>query len=105
MQGLLALDSMQTRILGCAERKESAKELPTGSGLVLREIFLRGEIARGEVHRIVGASPRTGQKITGELLSQRLVTSSSLKGPLRLEFPADAAGHYFPNLYPAGADG
>ena len=104
MQGLLGLDSMQTRILGYAGRKESGKELPAGSGLVLREIFLRGEIARGEVRRIVSASPRTGQKITGELLSQRLVTSPSPKGPLRLDFPADAAGHYFPNLYPAGAD-
>jgi Fic family protein len=104
MQGLLALDNMQARILGYAERKEAAKELPKGSGMVLREIFLRGEIARGEVPRIVGASPRTGQKITRELLSQRLVTSSSPKGALRLDFPAEAAGHYFPNLYPAGAD-
>jgi len=68
---------------------------------------LRGvdvEIARGDVPRIVGASPRTGQKVTAELLTQRLVTSSSPKGPLRLGFPADAAGYYFPNLYPAGAD-
>ncbi len=104
MQGLLELDSMQTRILGYAEQKEAAKGLPTGSGLVLRDIFLRGEIARGEVQRIVSASPRTGQKITRELLSQRLVTSSSPKGPLRLDFPGNAAGHYFPNLYPAGAD-
>ena len=104
MQELLALDGMQARILGYAERKESAKELPVGSGLILREIFLRGEIARGELSRIVGASPRTGQKITGELLSQRLVASSSPKGPLHLDFPADAAGYYFPNLYPAGMD-
>jgi len=57
-----------------------------------------------DTQRIVSASPRTGQKITGELLSQRLVTSASLKGPLRLDFPAEAAGYYFPNLYPAGAN-
>jgi Fic family protein len=104
MQELLALDGMLNRIAGYAERRESAKELPNGSGLVLRELFLRGEIARGDVPRIIGASPRTGQKVTGELLSQRLVASSSPKGPLRLGFPADAAGYYFPNLYPAGAD-
>jgi Fic family protein len=103
MQGLLALDGMQARILGYAERKESAKELPVGSGPILREIFLRGEIARGEVSGIVGASPRTGQKITGALLSERLVASSSPKGSLRLDFPAEAAGHYFPDLYPAGS--
>ena len=81
-----------------------AKELPGGSALVLREIFLRGEIARGEVSRIIATSPRTAQKATGELLAQQLVTSGSPKGPLRLGFPADAAGHYFPNLYPAGTD-
>lgn len=104
MQELLALDGMLNRIAGYAERRESAKELPSGSALVLREIFIRGEIARGDVSRIISASPRTAQKITGELLSQRLVTSSSPKGPLRLGFPANAAGHYFPNLYPAGAD-
>jgi Fic family protein len=104
MQDLLALDGMLNRIAGYAQRRESAKELPSGSALIFRELFLRGEIARGDVPRIIGASPRTGQKVTGELLSQRLVASSSPKGPLRLGFPADAAGYYFPNLYPAGAD-
>jgi Fic family protein len=104
MHELLALDGMLNRIAGYAERRESAKELPRGSALVLRELFLRGEIARGEAPRIIGASPRTAQKVTGELLAQRLITSTSPKGPLRLGFPADAAGHYFPNLYPAGAE-
>ena len=104
MEGLLSLDGILNRISGYAGRRESAKTLPRGSANVLREIFLRGEIARGDVPRIIGASPRTAQKVTGELLSQRLVTSISPKGPLRLGFPADAAGEYFPNLYPAGAD-
>ena len=104
MQGLLNLDGIQARILGYAERKVPTKELPKGSGLVLREIFLRGEIARGEVARSIGASPRTAQKVTGTLLSKGLVISSSPKGPLRLGFPSDAAGQYFPDLYPAGAD-
>jgi len=95
---------MLNRIVGYGQRRESARELPNGSARVLREIFLRGEIARGDVSRIIGASPRTAQKLTGELLTHHLVTSSSPKGPLRLGFPADAAGHYFPNLYPAGSD-
>jgi Fic family protein len=104
MQELLALDAMLNRIAGYAERRESAGELRSGSALVLRESFLRGEIARGDVPRIVGASPRTGQKVTAQLLSQRLVSSSSPKGPLRPCFPSDAAEYYFPNLYPASAD-
>ncbi len=104
MEALLSLDGMLNRIAGYAGRKEAAKALPKGSGLVLKESFLRGEIARGDVARIIGASPRTAQKVTSRLLSERLVTSNSPKGPLRLGFPADAAGEYFPNLYPAGAD-
>jgi Fic family protein len=104
MTELLALNGMLNRIAGFAERRESAKEPPRGSALVLRELFLRGEIARGEVARTIGASPRTAQKVTGELLARRLITSGSPKGPLHLGFPAEAAGDYFPNLYPAGVD-
>jgi hypothetical protein len=103
MEGLLDLDGLQARIIGYAERKESAKELPQGSGRVLREVLLRGEIARGEVARIIGASAHTGQKVVCELEGRRLLTSDSPKGRLRLEFPAEAAGQYFPNLFPAGA--
>ena len=104
MVELLGLDGMANRIVGHAERGESAKELPRGSALVLREVFFRGEIARGDAARIIGASPRTAQKVTGELLRRRLLTSSSPKGGLRLGFPAEAAGAYFPSLYPAGAE-
>jgi len=104
MEKLLGLDGMLDRVAGYAARREFAKELPRGSDSVLRDLFLRGEMARGEVARLIGASPRTGQKVTGALLSERLVTSNSPKGPLRLGFPADTAGYYIPNLYPADAD-
>ena len=104
MRELLDLDGMLRRIVGFAERKESADELPSGAALVLRDVFLRGEIARGDVARIVGVSPRTGQTLTRELLTRRLVLSESPKGALRLGFPSAAAASYFPNLFPAGAE-
>jgi Fic family protein len=104
MRELLDLDDMARRIAGFAQRHESTGELPSGAALVLREIFLRGEIPRGDVSRIAGVSPRTGQTITRELIRRRLVLSDSPKRPIRLGFPADAAGHYFPNLFPAGAE-
>ena len=103
MRELLDLDGMSRRIAGFAQREESAGELPSGAALVLRDVFLRGEIARGDVARITGVSPRTGQTLTRELLARRLVLSDSPKGALRLGFPADAAANYFPNLFPAGA--
>jgi Fic family protein len=104
MRDLLDLDRMQNRIMGYAERGEAAKELPAGSGLVLREIFLRGQIPRGEVARIVGVSPRTAQTVTGRLLRTGLLVSDSPKGPVRLGFPSAAAGSYLPDLFPAGAE-
>lgn len=104
MRELLDLDGMARRIAGFAQRHESTGELPSGAALVLREIFLRGEIPRGDVARIAGVSPRTGQTITRELIKRRLVLSDSPKRPIRLGFPADAAGHYFPNLFPAGEE-
>jgi len=104
MRDLLDLDRMQNRIMGHAERGEAAKELPAGSGLVLREVFLRGQIPRGEVARIIGVSPRTAQTVTGRLLRTGLLVSDSPKGPVRLGFPSAAAGSYLPNLFPAGAE-
>ena len=104
MHGLLDLDRMQQRITACAQREEATGELMPGAGKVLCAIFLRGEITRGEVHQLVGVSPRTGQKLTGALLARRLTVSDSPKGPLRLGFPSEAAGFYFPNLYPAGTE-
>jgi len=104
MHDLLDLDGMQRRIGGYGARLEAASELPSGGAEVLREVFLRGEMARGAVARVVGASARTGQTVTRELLKQGLVVSDSPKGSLRLGFPASAAGSYFPSLFPAGAD-
>ena len=102
MQELLELDGMLNRISGYAGAPRAREGASGGATLVLGEIFLRGEIARGDVSRIISASPRTAQKLTGELLSQRLVTSGSPKGLLRLGFPADAVSTIFPIFIPPG---
>jgi Fic family protein len=102
MRELLGLDAMPNRIAAYAGRKEGTGELAPGAAVVLREIFFRGEIARGEVARLMNASARTGQKLTGDLLAKGLVKSNSPKGALRLGFPPEAAAWYFPDLYPAG---
>lgn len=81
--GLLDLDKLRDRIVGDAGRRESAKELAAGSGLVLREILLRGQIARGEVARILNISPRTAQTVTGKLLTEGLLRSDSPKAHSR----------------------
>jgi DNA-binding IclR family transcriptional regulator len=62
---------------------------------------IEGEITRGEVARLVGMSERTGRDALKGLLEERLLVSSSERGPVRLGFPAHAAGYWFPDLYPA----
>jgi len=104
MEDLLELEALQRRVLAFGKRLETEGALLKGSGELLRDILLRGEIPRGDVARIVGVSPRTGQTISGALLRANLLQSDSPKGSLRLGFPALASASYFPNLFPAGAD-
>lgn len=68
---------------------------------VLRATATEGEITRGEVTRLIGMSERTGRDVLRGLLEEGLLVSTSERGPVRLGFPARAAGYWFPDLYPA----
>jgi Fic family protein len=104
MAGLLDLDGMQRRMAGYVDRQVSLGELQEEAGYLLREIFLRGEIPRGEAARITGRPERTARRILKDLLDKRLLTAETEKGPVRLSFPAKVAGYYFPRLYPEGVE-
>src|SRR6266498_978547 len=67
---------------------------------VLRAAAIEGEITRGEAFGLIGMSERLGRDIVGSLLEEGLLVSDSLRGPVRLGFPAHAAGYWFPDLYP-----
>jgi hypothetical protein len=102
MSGLLELGALESRVVGYAQTQESSGALLRRSHRVLQQMLLRGEIARGEVAEIVGASERTGRTVIGQLLEKGLATSPSPKGPLRLGFPSSAAAWFLPQLYPTG---
>lgn len=46
----------------------------------------------------------TKRTVTGRLLQEGLLVSDSPKGPVRLGYSADASSHFFPNLFPDGAE-
>jgi len=104
MTELLDLDSMQERIVFVAERwgaeKHAAKEIPR----LLRDVFLRGEVQRGEAARILNKPERTARRILGSLLQEGLLVSKSPGEPVRIGFPASLIGYYFPRLYPEGVE-
>jgi Fic family protein len=104
MDELLALDGLRNRIAAYGRRLESEHALPKGSAALLPELFLRGEITRGEVAKLCGVSPRTAQTITRSLLDRSLMVSDTPKGPVRFAVPSNAAASYFPDLFPAGAE-
>jgi Fic family protein len=104
MDGLLDLDSMQERILLFAERwgarMRAVEEIPA----LLRDVFLRGEVTRGEAARILQKPERTARRVLGTLLEEELLASDAPGAPVRLGFPASLVGYYFPRLYPEGVE-
>jgi Fic family protein len=60
----------------------------------------RGEVQRGEVAEVVGASARTARRVVAELTDIGIVQSASLRAPVQLRFPAEFAGRCMPGLFP-----
>ncbi len=110
MRELLSLEKLGERLVAYAELREKHIAPPpedgedepfrAASGLLLREVFLRGEIRRGDAARITGASPAWSRKMLGTLLREKLLVSASPKGPVRISFPAHANNYLFPSLFP-----
>lgn len=110
MNNLLALDLFSERLekyvqlrnsgLITGEKGEPLPALHPRVAAVLKALAIKGEMARGEVFRVIEMSERTGRNILRELLDEGLILSRSEKGAVRLGFPAAAASYWFPDLYP-----
>lgn len=108
MKKLLALDGLHARVQGYVTRRADntiidEKPLREEAKYVLSEVMMRGEIARGEVPRLIGLGERTATALIKQLLKEELVVSDSHKAPIRFHIPAKVVGYYFPDLYPAGS--
>lgn len=107
MKKLLSLDGLHKRIESYVNRRADEalpdeKALRTEAKHVLTEVMMRGEIARGEVPRLIGLGERTATDLIKQLLGEELVTSESHRAPLRFHIPGKVIGYYFPDLYPTG---
>jgi hypothetical protein len=104
MSGLLGLDGMQKRIQAVVDRQVSFGAMKPEAGHLLRDLFLRGEIPRGEIPAIIGMPERSARRVVSGLLEKGYLVSNSEKGPVMLGFPASLVGYYFPRLYPEGVE-
>lgn len=100
MEGLVQPDRLRNRILQWAEEEVRAGALPAKAGSILEAILYRGELPRGDVASILGASDRHARRAVASLNEHGVVASESTRAPLRLVFPATLASRWMPGLFP-----
>jgi Fic family protein len=112
MNSLLALNEFLKRIEKYVEMRKAGMVVDeTGKRLsplharaaaILKETAVRGEITRGEVFQIIEMSERTGRNVLKTFLDEGLLVTNSQwhRSNVRLGFPAQAAGYWFPTLFP-----
>ena len=100
MEGLVRPDRLRDRILLWAEEEIRAGLLPAKSGQVLEAVLFRGELPRGDVPALLGASERAGRRVVSALLDRGVLVSESTRAPLFITFPAALAARWMPGLFP-----
>ncbi len=96
MGGLLELDALAERL---AAYVSGVLGLDRAAVAIARDVFLRGEVPRGEASRITGLRDRAAREILGTLIERGLLASRTPKGPVALRISATAAESLFPRLF------
>jgi Fic family protein len=100
MEGLVEPERLRARILLWVDEEVRLGQLPAKAGSVLEAILFRGELPRGDVARLLGATDRHARRTVAELVKRGIVVSESPRAPLRLAFPAALAPRWMPGLFP-----
>lgn len=103
MEGLVEPVRLRARIALWVAEEQALGHLPAKAGDVLATILYRGELPRGEVPGIVGASERHARRTVAALVATGAVTSAGSRSPLRIAFPATLAARFMPGLFPERA--
>ncbi len=102
MRDLFEIDGMLTRIDKFVDLMAHRDELPPESRYVLKEVFLTGRIAKGDMIRLTDKSDNVARAIMKELLTAELLKTESadVKAGLTINFPVKYAPYFFPKLFP-----
>lgn len=100
MENLVQPDRLRDRILLWIEEEVRANTIPQKAGRILEAILYRGELPRGDVPELLGASDRHGRRIVAALIERGVIVSDSTRAPLRPAFPAKLASRWMPGLFP-----
>lgn len=102
MSRLFETDTMLSRIDKFVDLMAHREELRPESKYVLREVYLAGRIAKGDMMRLTGKSDNVARAIMRELLDAELLKTESadVKSGLTINFPVKYAPYFFPKLFP-----
>jgi Fic family protein len=104
MAKMLSLEHIERRLARFVEILADLTQIKEESFYLLRDLFLRGQIPRGDAPRIMNLHERTARDVVANLTKLELVKSETPKSNLHLHFNTIFAYSMFPNLYPEGLD-
>lgn len=104
MERLVQPNRLRDRILIWAEEETKAGQLPPKAGQVLEAVLFRGELPRGEVDTLLGASERSARRVISSLLEREVLSSESTRASLSMNFPAALAVRWMPGLFPENTE-
>lgn len=102
MASVLELDQIERRLESFFQILHDRKLMRSEAFFLLREVFLRGEVPRGEASRIMGLAESTAREAVRRLVMIGLLQSDTPKAPLKIRFTLNFAAYLFPSLYPEG---
>jgi len=100
MEDLVQPNRLRDRILLWVEEEARADALPAKAGKVLEAVLFRGELPRGDVAELLGASDRHARRVVSALVEKEVLVSESTRAPLYMAFPATLASRWMPGLFP-----
>jgi len=98
----LQIETLAGRLAAAVLYKENSGELPKRSSKLVREVLIKGTLARTEASTIMGVSARTAQPIVQTLVKRGYLKSPSERGKLAVGFPTEICAFAFPELFPTG---
>jgi Fic family protein len=100
MEGLMEPHRLKARIFLWAEEEIRVNALPQKAGKILEAVLYRGSFPRSELAGLLDVDERQARRIVSTLIDRGVLTSESIRSPLRLAFPATLASRWMPGLFP-----
>ncbi len=99
MSSIIEPDQILNRMEIYVEEQVRLGKLLPNSFLLLKQLWLEGQIAKNRVTQIVGYKERQARNLQNRLIQSGLIIADSVRSPLRLNFPIEIAERYFPSLF------